>query len=78
MKAEMTQDEEDSPKDVLSCVLDVEEAVFGLLLLVHPLHEIRGGRHIFSAEDEERLLWCELDTLADDVDELPHSKVGGD
>lgn len=66
---------------LLSCrgsLRDVEEAVLVLVLLVDGGHERCGRRQDLVDEDEDGLLGRQLDALADDVDELADSEVGGD
>ncbi len=48
------------------------------MLFVDAAHEGSGRRQDFIDEDEDRLLGRELDTFADDIDELSYGKVGGD
>lgn len=49
-----------------------------LVFLVDAAHEGgRWGKHLVN-EDEDGLLGGELDSLADDVDELTDGQIGGD
>ena len=48
------------------------------MLLVDAGHECGGWWQDLVDENEYGLLWRELDTLADDVDELADGKVGWD
>lgn len=49
-----------------------------LVFLVDAAHEGgRWGKHLVN-EDEDGLLGGELDSLADDVDELTNGQIGGD
>ena len=45
------------------------------MLLVDAAHESSSGRQDFIDENEDSLLWGELDPLADDVDKLSNSQV---
>ena len=48
------------------------------MLFVDAAHQRRGrGQHLID-EDEYGLFGRELDALADDIDELADSKIGGD
>jgi hypothetical protein len=58
-------------------VRDVKEAVLILVLLIYRAHESSSRRQDFVDEDEDSLLRRQLDTLADNVDELTDGKVGG-
>lgn len=52
--------------------------VLVLVLLVDAAHKSgRGGKDLVD-EDEDGLLGRQLDSLADDVDELAYSQIGGD
>lgn len=71
-------------KSVLSCrrkvganLRDIQESIFVLVLLVDAAHECRGRWQHLIDEDEDGLLWAELDTLADDIDELSDCKIRG-
>lgn len=56
-------------------IRDIEEAVFVLMLFVDTAHKCsRWGQDLIN-EDEDSLLGRELDTLADDVDELADCEV---
>ena len=59
-------------------VRDVEESVLVLVLLVDAAHEGGGGWQDLVDEDEDGLLRRKLNALADHVDELSDSEVGGD
>lgn len=59
-------------------VRDVEEAVLVLVLLVYRAHESSCGGQDLIDEDEDGLLWRQLDALANNVDELADSEVGRD
>ena len=48
------------------------------MLLVDFGHEFGGWWQNLVDEDEDGLLWRELDTLADDVDELADGEIGWD
>ena len=48
------------------------------MLLVDAAHQSSSWWENFIDEDEDGLLWRELDALADDVDELTDGEVGGD
>lgn len=48
------------------------------MLLVDAGHECRGWWQDLVDENEDGLLWGELDTLADDVDELADGEIGWD
>ena len=45
------------------------------MLLIHRTHQCRRRRQDLIDEDEDRFLWCELDSLSDDVDELANGEV---
>lgn len=64
-------------KSVLARVGDVQEAVLVLVLLVDCGHEGGCGRQHIIDENEDGLLWRQLDALADDVHELAYCQVGG-
>lgn len=59
-------------------IRDVEEAIFVLVLVIDAAHEGSGGREDFIDEDEDCLLGAELDTLANNIDELADSEICGD
>lgn len=64
-------------KGVFSAVSHVQEAVLVLLLLVQLPHRDAGlGQHL-AHEQEDGLLWGQLDALPDDVHELGHRDVRG-
>lgn len=48
------------------------------MLLVDTAHERCSRRQDLVDEDEDGLLRRELDALADDIDKLSNSEVGGD
>ena len=56
-------------------VRDVQEAVLVLVLLVYGGHKGRSRRQDLVDEDEDGLLWRELDSLADHVDELADGEI---
>ena len=58
-------------------VRDVQEAVLILVLLVDAAHECCCWRQHLVDEDEYGLLWRQLDSFADDIDELAYCEVGG-
>jgi len=62
---------------VLAGVGNVQETILVLVFLVDGAHKRRGRRQHLIDEDEDGLLWGELNTLADDVDELANGEVGG-
>ena len=47
------------------------------MLLIDRAHQGGSWRQDLVDEDEDGLLWAELDALADDVDELANREVGG-
>ena len=49
-----------------------------LVLLVDAAHQRGGRRQDLINENEDSLLWGELDALANDVDELANSEVSRD
>nr|GFD56530.1 hypothetical protein [Tanacetum cinerariifolium] len=59
-------------------VRDVEEAVLILVLLVYRAHKSGCGRQDLIDKDEDGLLGRQLDALANNIDELADSEVGGD
>ena len=59
-------------------VASLDLPVFILVLLIDAAHKGSRGRQDLIDEDENSLLRGELDALADDVDELADSQVGGD
>ena len=61
---------------MLAGVGDVQQAVLVLVLLVNAGHQCSGWWQELVDEDEDGLLWGELDALADDVDELADGEVG--
>lgn len=63
---------------VLARVGNVQEAVLVLVLLVDAGHQRSGWWQDLVDEDEDGLLWRELDALADDIDELADGEVGWD
>lgn len=48
------------------------------MLLVNAAHQRRSRRQDLINENEDGLLWGELYTLADNIDELADGQVGGD
>lgn len=60
---------------ILAGVRDVQEAILVLVLFVDGRHECCCGRENLIDKDEDGLLGCKLDTLADDVDELTNSQI---
>lgn len=46
-----------------------------LVLLIDAAHQSSGRRQDILNEDEDGLLWGELDALADNIDELTHGQV---
>jgi len=63
---------------VLARIGNVKEAILILMLLIDAAHERSGWWQDFIDEDEDSLLWGELDALADYVDELAYGEVGRD
>ena len=59
-------------------VRDVEESVLVFVLLVDGAHQSRSRRKYLIDEDENGLLWRELDALSDDIDELADSQIRWD
>ena len=45
------------------------------MLLINGAHEGGGWGQDLVDEDEDSLLWCELDAFPDHVDELSHSEI---
>lgn len=56
---------------------DVQESILILVLFVNAAHEGRSRREHLVDEDEDGLLWRELDALADDVNELTNGEICG-
>jgi hypothetical protein len=56
-------------------VRDVQEAVLVLVLLVDAAHERSGGREDLVDEDEDGFLGAELDSLANNIDELANGQI---
>lgn len=52
--------------------------VMYLMLFVDAAHECGSGRQHLINEDEDCLLWGELDALADNINELADGEVGWD
>ena len=48
------------------------------MFVVDTAHECSGGWQDLINEDEDGLLWAELDSLANNIDELTNCQVGGD
>ena len=63
--------------DVREDVRDVKEAVLVLVLLIDRAHKRGSWRKHLIDEDEDGLLWTELDALADHVHELADGEIGG-
>ena len=63
--------------DVREDVRDVKEAVLVLVLLIDRAHKRGSWRKHLIDEDEDGLLWAELDALADHVHELADGEIGG-
>jgi hypothetical protein len=63
---------------VLARVSDIKETILVLVLFVNAAHEGRGRGKDLLNEDENGLLGCELNALADNVDELADGKIGWD
>lgn len=59
-------------------VRDVKETVLILVFLVDRAHQRRRRRQDLVDEDEDGLLGAQLDTLADDIDELSDGEIGRD
>ena len=57
---------------------DVQKSILVLVLLVDAAHERSRGWQDLIDEDKDCLLWAELDTLANNVDELANREIGGD
>ena len=64
------------PKSRLSRILQIKEAIFVLLLLVHRRHKGGVRWDSIGAEEEQGLLGRELNPLSDDVVKLPDGKIG--
>jgi hypothetical protein len=60
-----------------SILRDVQEAILVLVLLVDAAHQGSGGWQHLIDEDEDGLLWAQLNALADDIDELTDGQVSG-
>jgi hypothetical protein len=58
-------------------IRNVQETILVLVFLVDAAHERGGGRQDLVDEDEDGLLGAELDALADYIDELTDSQIGG-
>ena len=65
-------------ESVLTRVGDVEEPIFILVLLIDAAHEGSSRGKDLVDKDEDGLLGGELDSLADNVDELAYGQVGWD
>lgn len=59
-------------------IRNVQESVIVFMLFVNAAHQSCGGRKHLVDEDEDGLLGRQLDTLADDVDELADGEIGRD
>lgn len=46
-----------------------------LVLFIYGAHKSGCGRKNLVDKDEYSFLWCQLDALPDDVDELSHSQI---
>ena len=64
------------PKGRLSRILQVKEAIFVLLLLVHRRHKGGVRWDSIGAKEEQGLLGRELNPLSDNVVKLPDGKIG--
>ncbi len=47
------------------------------MLLINRAHQRSGRWEDLIDEDEDGLLWAQLDALADDIDELSDGQIGG-
>ena len=56
---------------------DVQEPVLILVLFVDRAHECSGGWQDLIDEDEDGLLWRQLDPLTNHIDELADGEIGG-
>jgi hypothetical protein len=56
-------------------VRDVEETIFILVLFIDAAHEGSGRREDLIDEDEDCFLGAELDTLANNIDELAKGEI---
>jgi len=57
---------------------DVQESILVLVLVVDTAHKRSSRRQDLIDEDEDGLLWAELDSLANNIDELTNCQIGGD
>jgi len=57
---------------------DVKETVLVLVLLVDAAHQRSGRRQNLIDEDEDGLLWAQLDALPNHIDELANCEIRGD
>lgn len=73
----MAQLEQPRKSKVVVDLRDVQEAILVLVLVVDAAHESSSWREDLIDEDEDGFLGAELDALADYVDELTDSKIGG-
>jgi hypothetical protein len=59
----------------MSVFVVIERGVDALVLLIDCAHQRRcWGQHLVY-EDEDCLLWCQLDALSDNVHKLPDSEI---
>ena len=56
-------------------IRDIQETILILVLFVDAAHESGSRWQDFVDEDENGLLWAELDALANDIDELSDGQV---
>lgn len=59
-------------------IRDVQETILVLVLLVDAAHERSSRWQHLIHEDEDGLLWAQLDALADDIDELADGEIRRD
>jgi len=59
-------------------VRDVQETILILVLIINAAHKGSSGWQDLVDEDEDGLLWAELDSLANNIDELANSEIGRD
>ena len=60
----------------LSAILNVQEAIFVLLLFVHRAHQRCVGWDRIGTKQEQSLLGSQFDAFSNDIVKLPHSQVG--
>jgi hypothetical protein len=58
-------------------IRDIQETILVLVLLVDAAHESSGWRQDLVDEDEDGLLWAELDAFANNINELADGEVCG-